>query len=868
MKNLTKARHKNHNGFCQFGTYTACLLLSCTGIALTTPSRVLAQQAATALEEVMVTARKREESLQDVPLSVTAFNDSALKQAGIQTMQELSDFTPGFDFAQAFGRQDFRPAIRGQSTIQGGANAGLFIDGFFIGVGAPTVPYAALERVEVAKGPQSALYGRSTLAGAINYILKRPTENYEGVLEVGIGEDAEYRTELTLSGPLGANAGFMVSFSGYQYDGQYTNRFRGLPDPADATRQRLDAAGDSFVNGAGRSFNVGEEETYSVVALLELRLSDKMKLTGRLLQEESDDGPYAIAIQPQERNNCYMGTAYGRSGYYCGEVDVEDILNDDYDNDLNLDTGYYGLGLEYEATRLSGTLDYDLDWAMLTFNAAWHDYDSQSVQDQSFGPAMPGRGDANVGASQSRAGFISDDKVESEEQQFELRLSSPADERLRWILGAYWYDFESSEESRDSGVGSSAVTTRSVTTIAVPGADNLMYTAGNDENRTNWAVFAALEYDLSEILTLGLEVRYNEEEVEVTDVLFCDDGEPCVATEGQYPSKDFSTTYDDILYRLTLDYRFNDDVLFYGTLATGNKPGDVNTFNQPLLSSQIPVDESTAETYELGVKVNLEEQVQLAAAVYSTEWEDQQLTFTTAGANNMGATSILNNLGETRVRGLELDLRARPADFWDLRLTYAYTHTDIKEATLPATAVGVGGGFTVITSSYREAAAIFGQEDPGSGFVLPFGPAPTDRCTARSLHLCATLDISGRGLPQVSKNQWSLSNTFNGVLANGMDWYLRLDFLHRSKRYAQIYNLAHTGDSNVINLRAGLSLDTLADQFMGGGGLEVALWAKNLTDDQTSPALIRYVENAGTRRAIGFTLPRQRSFGIDLTYRF
>ncbi|MCY4343617.1 MAG: Plug domain-containing protein [Gammaproteobacteria bacterium] len=129
------------------------------------PTGIAAEAADSAfeIEEVVVTARKVEESIRDVPVTVNALTANAIEERGIASLQDIADATPGFDFAQGFGRNDFRPVIRGQSNILGRPNAGLFVDGIIIEEGNASVPLAALERIEVVKGPQSALYGRSTL---------------------------------------------------------------------------------------------------------------------------------------------------------------------------------------------------------------------------------------------------------------------------------------------------------------------------------------------------------------------------------------------------------------------------------------------------------------------------------------------------------------------------------------------------------------------------------------------------------------------------------------------------------------------------------------------------------------------------------
>ena len=131
------------------------------------------------LEEIVVTARKRDESLQDIPLSISAFSVDQLRDKGIDNVHELAEATPGFAMDRGFGRFFDRPVIRGQSSILGGRNASFFVDGVYVSNSVASTTIDSLERIEVLRGPQSAIYGRATFAGAINYITKRPSNEFE-----------------------------------------------------------------------------------------------------------------------------------------------------------------------------------------------------------------------------------------------------------------------------------------------------------------------------------------------------------------------------------------------------------------------------------------------------------------------------------------------------------------------------------------------------------------------------------------------------------------------------------------------------------------------------------------------------------------
>jgi iron complex outermembrane receptor protein len=789
---------------------------------------VLAQAAAPSnIEEIVVTARRRAESLQEVPLSINAFSSETISEAGISDMSGIAAFTPGFDFAQAFGRQDFRPAIRGQSTIQGGANAGLFIDGFFVGEGGATLPLTAVDRVEVVKGPQGALYGRSTLAGAVNYVLKKPTDKFQGDATLTAGEYGELRGDVTLRGPMTDTIGYMISAGYYTYDGQYKNGFEG--------------------NGAGapaRHDTIGAQETKSLAATLSFKPSDAFDAAFTVLLERSDDGPYAIGLLSASHNNCAFGPAptpppgtpgygtlpsgapitasgYNNSGYYCGKVSVDQIL-DENNGKTNLETGFYkDMGSTFDANRFDLTLNWHLGEHTLSSKTGYHDYQTESRQDQSFGggdywqvlsygPPSP------YNPLPLRFGFLTETIGDSSEFSQELTLASPDQGALRYLLGAYYYSYESSGKERNSSTAGPVA--------VAPGYDTFPLVPYAKREATNWALYGQLQYDFTDALTLGVELRYNADDIKA---------------KGGAANLNLSQTYNTVLPRVTLDWKASQNMMLYGVVSKGNKPGDFNT-GTDLKDSERPVKEEDAWNYELGAKSTiLDGRATLNAAVYYIDWTQQQLTTTTTGVSGRGAYSILDNLGKTDIKGFELEFAMAITDFWDLYLGYAYTDTEIKDYRISAEqSLNPSSG---MVSGYEEAAQ-FGFPYAANGDVI----------------------ISGTELPQVSKNQLTFSNAFKGQLSADWGWSARVDYLYNSKRYDQVYNAAYTGDSNRINLHLGASYRKL----------DMELWVRNVTNDNTSPALIRYVETRtgyytyGPDRAIGATLPEKRATGVTVGYRF
>ena len=809
-----------------------------------------------ALEEIVVTARKIEENLRDIPLTVSAFTEQALEEQGIASLQDIADATPGFDFAQAFGRNDFRPVIRGQSNILGRANAGLFVDGIIIEQGNASIPLSALQRVEVVKGPQSALYGRSTLAGAVNYVLKTPGNEADAEATLQYGDRDLFRAEIHASAPFSDTAGGAITVAHYERGGEYDNNFAGnaLGTPAEMNQ-------------------VGGESTTSITGVLTFAPSERVDIKLHAMYEDTFDDHYAIAMNPSSLNNCYQVTrggplsqpappegtpeasaslvtsaGYNGSGYYCGEIDVATVLeNSGGDGRASLETGFFDFaGTSRESLRLGLRIDADLnDNLTLTSLTGYNDVAEERAQDQTFGGGDTRMPVVGVGLPftvqpfsarpriHSRVGFLTwnDDSFDDFSQ--ELRLRYEAETGLNYTLGVYYYGSDDAGQritSFDTTTSTYIDGTRLFAPFNPRFAPATVSTSTSYEgapfrhNGSNaiesTSVFGAVEFPVSDVLTIGLEARYNDDEFESVPA---------------GSSSAVSGSFDAFLPKLSVRLQPSDNLLVYANAAKGNKPGTLNT-SEGLPAQDQLVDEENATSFEVGVKsLSMDNRVETNIALYTIDWRDMQLTSTRAAVvNGQPRTfSILENVGESSITGLELDLSVRVNDAWNIRLGYAYTDSEIERFVQSVDAGAQAG------SAFREAALIAGYS-PGGDVI-----------------------ISGTQLPQTSEQQAILSNVFNGSMNNGWSWFLRADLAYNSERYAQVYNLAHTGDRQIVNLRGGFRSDNI----------DIELWIDNATDDDTSPALIRYVQGRNLTfnpfdRAIGVTLPEQRRGGITARFRF
>lgn len=420
-----------------------------------------AEQSENTTDVIVVTARKREELLQETPLPITAFSALGLERANIRNLVDIADFTPGFSFASAFGRQGDRPVFRGMSSIQGGANASVFVDGVFISGSSQSILLDNLERVEVINGPQSALYGRATFGGAINYITRKPTNELSGKFSGTAAEHENYEVSGFLSGPLVEDIlYFDIGGKYYKFGGDYENTFPGLEGE-----------------------KIGAEQTKTVGGSLRFYPTENFEVIARLNYSEDDDGAYSIGLQGAAANNCFLDVA---RQYFCGDVQIPADAP-------RQETNYYdeGSGVSEETIRTSLTMNLDLENGhTITSITSYSDEDGRVIQDQTYA------GEDNRGFF--RMGFITDSINMRQDFSQELRVTSPGDQAFRYIFGGYYYSEDTEGTERGSSDPADAI-----------------HEFNGSSKVSNYAAFGQAEYDINDRLTFSAEMRYAEDKLEV-----------------------------------------------------------------------------------------------------------------------------------------------------------------------------------------------------------------------------------------------------------------------------------------------------------------------------------------------------------------
>lgn len=834
---------------------TRKILLQTTAIcafAFAATEPVTAQQLA--IEEITVTARKREENLQEIPLSISAFSVDQLRDQGIDNIHELAETTPGFAMDRGFGRFFDRPVIRGQSSILGGSNASFFVDGVFVNGSIASNTIDSLERIEILRGPQSALFGRATFAGAINYITKRPSNEFEGQFNGRVGSHDDYKASIWMSGPVIEDKLFyFVGGNWDYYGGEWENNL--APNVPNTPLFGVPFLGPSFLSAPTRGDNskLGDEESQDVNLKLLFTPNETMEFTVKGSYQTIDDGHYARTLVGRDEHNCFepvAGTATENSpGYICGEIEARDpntgqqrVANlnipdfidgvigargSDLDMDGNRDFAPGAKpGLQRDTYRFLAETRIDVDeWEIVARGA----YNKENEDTAFDGDTIGIRAVSGLGILQG----IFEDR--NEDYSGEFKVFSPQDDALRGLAGVYYY--KQTNKDRNRSLSAFAAPFYTAEEAAISDTDNRFEDLGFATSKvSNWAVYAQLAYDINDQLTVTAEGRYGEDKLTTIGAQSAPNVDPLNA----------QATFTSFTPRVTVDYQLNDETLLYALVAKGNKPGD---FNDVFYGNEIDeasraagfaagqnvVDEEKAWTYEVGTKNTLwDGRATFNVSAYYIDWTNQQLSQIINIVDNNGVpttAAILVNVGESEIYGGELEASIQATDELNFTLGYGLADSKIK--------VYNDADVTLIT----------GNDDP----TLANGG-----------------NASGNQLPKQPKHTLSLSGTYRDALTSDVDWFLSSNLNIESKRWTEAGNFSHTGDLYRMNIRLGLEADNW----------KITGYVNNALKDLTANNILRfrdYRPEFGERTGIGaneryrgffFNQPRGRDFGVDVQYSF
>ena len=782
------------------------LILSSTVAALALivamPANVLAQAASPApavedrskVEVIIVTARKTSETLIAAPVAVTAVSAADISRLNVQSIDDLARFTPGLSFSKAFGRATDRPVVRGAASILAGtqpgveAGAAYFVDGIYYQGDISSIDMTDVQRVEVIKGPQSALYGRNTYSGAINFINKSPGTSFRAGATVSVAEHGEQSININIGGPITDRLSGSLSARGYKFDGE-------------------------FANSAAPGETLGKETTQSIAGVLEFRPFDSLTLRGRLVAAKDDDGPRAFGFQSSNFNNCYPGY---RSNAYRGNPITTNNNPNQWFCGVIKDTGVYNqntgaagstfapaspfLGVERDLLFGSLMADIDLPNAMsakVLFGYRNERLKTGSDSDFQNGRSFPQGGTEAAPASNSL--FGSAGYTDSDDYSVEAKLISDPEKRMRWLIGVYGYQL--SQNGYDLNFASPA--NSSTGTL-------LTYSSLN--KTANFAVFGRVSYDLTKTLLLDIEARQATESRLTQNFTNTAQG-----SRNGFSYNDIRS-FDSFTPRVTLSWKPSEDMTIYGIYSQGTKPGGLN--GALGLANGYPTFEPEESTnYEIGAKARLfGGRGTVAVSAYRTDAKSMQLTTAVAGAGGV-LTSIVTNQGNGEINGIEGEFRFRITENLGIGLTASHLNAEFTQGCDEFQYTLTSGGFQIGTTCETTRRPIPETVAQPSGTFLP-NPG-------------ASGSIVGQKVPLVPANQASFNIDYSRpVGSNGLEIFASGDVSYESTKYVQVHGLAETGDTTLVGGRFGLK----------NSHWKLSVWGKNLTDENTIPIATRWFD--------------------------
>lgn len=782
---------------------------------------------AQSLEEIVVTARKRSERLLEVPLSVNAFTAEEITRSGMYDMKDIAALSAGLTFqnnqssSSFVGRMSGGIAFRG-AQIGAGASArdntgSIFIDGIYVASGLSSVNLSDVERVEVLKGPQNAYFGRNTFSGAVNLITRNPGDHFEGSIDAAGSTRGSYDFGASVEGPLGSPA-----LSGRLVVG-------------------LHRKGAQYTATDGG--DLGVQTSNSVVGTLYATPSENVWLRVRVHYQRDDDGPdLGTFLRGLQYGSLCPGQTFPGSDaagnrvrfaisrpYFCGRIpSVGDLgtrvvstnttvmppvlarigvpflfrdllVNNSIGNPrLARAPGLDHLGMLRDTVRGSGQGEYRF----------------------ANGTTLAG----HVGYEWSNAIAANDiDKTDSDNsyailpQQVwslsaELRLVSPQERRLRWLVGASLYRQAQEQQQFSYSINTVFGQAPPTTTAANPlSIDRARVPAG----------FAAVDFHVLPRLTLSGEVRYQSDTSTIAGA-----------------TSSIDVKVNNWLPRAIVKVTPIDDLMLYASWAKAVMPGNPNSAfitaspsQQAEIRAVFPNAGQVApvpkmDAYEIGIKQRLwDNRFEYAISAYDMKWKNINTNVSIPVSTSPFLLSIVR-ANDARLKGLELEAQAQITDAWTTRVVLDFKHDRLTRY------------YNAIIASLT------------SGVVNFVGNVP----------------------PRSPQFTGTLSSTYRRALSGNWQGFLRGDVIHTGKQWESEANIGYLAARTAVNARVGVEADSLRIELFANNLFDDRNWLNGLRATSVAePGALLQVPYNGTLTTVQGVLvtpPDRREIGVRASYRF
>ena len=691
-------------------------------LALGITGAMAAPLQAALLEEIVVTAQKREQSLQDVGIAVTAFTGEQMQELGVTRSFDIANFTPGVHTGGALAGQNTQFTIRGVvqidfNDIVESPNAVYLDEGYMAIANAQTFAMLDIERVEILKGPQGTLFGRNATGGLVHYISNKPSfEEIEGFIDISVGQfdvpnDANlYTLEAAIGGPLSDTVAARFAFRNNYQEALLKNNFpEGMLNPGP---------------GAGEGADMGDDDTQTARLTLAFRPSDDLDITfsGNWSTSELSTGPYQSkptiaeigvnpsgqpevinvydsgpnetrwAIVPDGYNEAFglVADPFTGADFLLPAVVMDQFFGGPDGGRMTPGGDFFGyldpdgddfstsgdFAFEDQGSMDTWGLHLDIDWEMsngMTFTSItdFKDYEKLLFIDVDSAPVNQLANYAGVDAT-------------SFTQEF--RLSGSGD-NSRWVTGLFYLNIDNQSDN-----GLKAPNAWSVASFPVD-PDNGVFSAIDvgtiaEMETDSYSVFGQYEYDISDNFTLitGLRVIREEKDFSMQIGIMPSLGSSIINVTdqdwfvGPIPYEDDSS---DTLWtgKVQLDWKPSDSLLIYAGINRGVKAG---SYNAPLLGSYfgsggdaaVPYDEEVLTSYEAGFKSEFNDgRTRLNGTAYYYDYSDYQ-AFLFVGVGGVVLNADAENMG------LELELITSPIDGLDILVSGAWSDATVEDVPL------------------------------------------------------------------------------------------------------------------------------------------------------------------------------------------
>ena len=698
-------------------------------------SAVMAQDAPTSaednggLEEIVVTAQKREENLQNVPVSVTALSAEALANQRIAEFSDLTRAAPSLTITQTTSAPNNSIILRGIGTfafsIGVEPSVAVIIDDMPVVQQAQAFDNLAdVQRIEVLKGPQGTLFGKNSSAGVVNIVTKDPDNTFGGQISAVAATDGDVRLEGVISVPIGETAGFRVTGFYHNYPGNVQN----------------------FTTGQ----HLNDQENYGVRAKFKAELGSNLTFTLT--------GAYSKAVQDGT-----VGTIRSISGTGTPRVlgnaalPLLPSLVGITPGEANYTSRVDAVGATVnETASVAGKINFDLGFANLISVTAYQDW-KFNFQNDFDGTDLNVLGALTGGAT--NGGITQSGPYHSRNFTQELRLVSSGNGPLKYVVGGFVSD---------------AKTDRAFTRGPVVAAQNWSARNGSE----SLGLFAQLDYTLPTNTTISGGIRYNREKISVAfDNLLATATANTCATGN--PLCRGSNTDEVVTWKAAISQELAPQIMVYGSVASGYKGfayDIVSGFNPARINAALngsaaglvgvgPIKPETSTSYEVGFKSRfLDNKVQLNVIGFYTDYNNFQAQSAILVGTPPAPQFVLNNVGKLRTKGVEVEFSAKPADW--LRFDAGASYTDAVMSSFPA-AQGYSGQTGQLWNGTTSALV-------GPCVSAPAATAAAPRTT------CSFQDRSGARLPNSPKFKFNLGLTANFPLMGDAEGTFIVNYQHQS----------------------------------------------------------------------------------------